>query len=200
MTRAVLHGVLLAALHAAGWVGAPRAEDFEDILRFLTRDRIHAVVSALITGVPKSIKKAELIAFARQNCDPGAFVGRLGGERLFVQRRAGKVEYLLFLYFGRVQQGLSQFTMRDLGLVRTQSFRDSYEPRYAEREEALEQFYYATRLDRLTRTRDLARLAPRSRDDVDRPGAVSIGGEGDPATVRRPGGEVVPRGMIGQVA
>ncbi len=156
---------LLAALYAAGWVGAPCAEDFEDILRFLTRDRICAVVSELITGVPKSIKKAELIAFARQNCDPGTFVQRVGSNGLFVQRRASEVEYLLFLYFGRVQQGLSQFTMRDLGLVRTQSFREAYEPRYAEREEALEQFYYATRLDRLTRSGDSG--AERLTDEAD---------------------------------
>lgn len=144
-------GTALAALRAADLVGEPSAADFDDVLRFLTRTQIHAIVSELIVGVSKSIKKAELITFARQNCTPGAFVDRARTGRLFVQRRVAEIEYLLFLYFGRVQQGLSQFTMRDLGLVRTHSFRETYEPRYAEPEEALEHFYFATRLDRLAR-------------------------------------------------
>ena len=46
----------------------------------------------------------------------------------------------------QIQDGLSQFTMRDLGLVRTQSFHDTYEPRFNDREEALEHYYYASRL------------------------------------------------------
>ena len=143
--------VLLATLREHGWVGAPGAADFDDVLGFLTRAEILDAVSRLVVGVGRSLKKAELVAFVRRNCDPAAFVREACPGRVFVQSRTAEVAYLLFLYFGRVQQGLSRFTMRDLGLVRTQSFRDAYEPRFAECEEALEHFYFASRLAQLDR-------------------------------------------------
>ena len=63
-----------------------------------------------------------------------------------MQDREDAARYLLFLYFGRVQDGLTKFTMRDLGLVRTQDTPDGYEPRFADRAEARENYYFATRL------------------------------------------------------
>ncbi len=67
-------------------------------------------------------------------------------ERLLVQKRDDEIRYLLFLYFGRIQEGLSRFTMRDLGLVRANDSIDGYEPRFADRAEALENYFFATRL------------------------------------------------------
>jgi DNA polymerase-3 subunit epsilon len=50
-----------------------------------------------------------------------------------------------------VQEGLTQFTMRDLGLVRTQEADGTYEARFADRDDALHAFYFARRLERLRR-------------------------------------------------
>jgi DNA polymerase-3 subunit epsilon len=51
--------------------------------------------------------------------------------------------------------------MRDLGLVKTQSFNEDYEPRFGDRDEAREHYYFATRLKRLEKARvdETARLA-----------------------------------------
>jgi DNA polymerase-3 subunit epsilon len=137
---------LLLALREAGWVGTPDAPHRDEVLGFLTRSEIYAVVTPRFPGISRSLKKVELIDFVRENMAPADFVAALDTDRILVQRRADAVRYLLFLYFGRVRDSLSQFTMRDLGLVRTQNVRESYEPRFSEREEALEHYYFAVRL------------------------------------------------------
>ena len=139
-------GPLVAELQRAGWVGQPDASHFDDVLGFLTRAEIYDVVLARIAGVARSMKKVELVAFVREQLDPVEFMAALDTDRILVQRRVEAVRYILFLYFGRIRDSLSQFTMRDLGLVRTQSFHDTYEPRFSDREEALEHYYYASRL------------------------------------------------------
>ena len=152
---------LLQALLSAGWVGTPHSLHFDEVLGFLTRSEIYGVMTPRFPGISRSFKKAELTQFVRTNMDPDEFVAALDTDRILVQRRADAVRYLLFLYFGRVRNSLSQFTMRDLGLVRTQNLRESYEPRFNEREEALEHYYFATRLKRLHKAPadELARLA-----------------------------------------
>ena len=137
---------LVAELQRSGWVGQPEASHFDDVLGFLTRAEIYDVVLARIAGVARSMKKVELVAFAREHLDPDDFMAALDTDRILVQQRVDAVRYFLFLYFGRIRNSLSQCTRRDLGLVRTQSFHDTSEPRFNDREEALEHYYYASRL------------------------------------------------------
>ena len=139
-------GPLLETLQSAGWIGTPDAGHFEDVLGFLTRAEIYHVVLARFAGVGRSMKKGELVCFVREHIAPAEFMAALDTSRILVQRRSDTVRYLLFLFFGRVRDSLSQFTMRDLGLVRTQSLHESYEPRFGDREEALEHYHYAVRL------------------------------------------------------
>ncbi len=138
----------LAALCDGRWIGAPDAGHFDEVLAFMTRSQIAERLRQRLVGISRSLKKAQYVALAREHCDPGEFVALLGAD-LFVQLRTDAVQFLLFLYFGRIPDGLSQFTMRDLGLVRTHSFKDSYEARFAEREEAHEYFYFSQRLKQL---------------------------------------------------
>jgi len=140
---------LLETLREYGWVGSPRVRHFADVLGFLTKSEIYRVLLPRFTGLSRSLKKGELLAFARDNVAPADFMADLDTDRLLVQRRVEDARYLLFLYFGRIQDGLSQFTMRDLGLVRTQSFHDDYEPRFSDRAAAFEHYFYATRLKQL---------------------------------------------------
>jgi DNA polymerase-3 subunit epsilon len=140
---------LLDELAAGCWVGAPNSKHLEEMLDFLTRDDLYRVLLPRFAGLPRSMKKAQLVDFARDNLQPAQLVGTLDTNRVLVQRRTDEVRYLLFLYFGRIRNGLSQFTMRDLGLVRTQGLSDAYEPRFDDRAEALENFFYASRLHRL---------------------------------------------------
>ncbi len=155
---------LLDALCQRGWTGSPGVEHFDDVVGFLNRSEIYDVLQPLVTGLSRSLKKAELVEFVLQNVSPADFIARLQTEKLLVQKRADLARYLLFLYFGRVQDGLAKFTMRDLGLVRTQDAQESYEPRFSDRSEAQESYYYATRLHDLKRTRSLDQLAHETSD------------------------------------
>ena len=150
---------LVAELRRAGWVGEPDGQYFDDVLGFLTRAEIYDVVLARVAGVARSMKKSELVAFVREHMDPEEFMSTLDTDRILVQKRVDLVRYFLFLYFGRIRNSLSQFTMRDLGLVRTQTFNETYEPRFNDREEALEHYFYAARLSELER-RHHDQLAP----------------------------------------
>ncbi|MDX1515279.1 MAG: exonuclease domain-containing protein [Woeseiaceae bacterium] len=149
---------LLAELRAAGWIAAPDRTHFDDVLHFLTRDRLRDALCRRFAGVGRTMKKAGYVDFARQHCEPESFVEQVRDDTLIVQKRAGAIAYLSFLYFGRVQDGLQRFTMRDLGLVRVNDFGDDYEPRFGEPDEALEHFYFATRLHRSRRADDGAVL------------------------------------------
>jgi DNA polymerase-3 subunit epsilon len=134
---------LLAALRAKGWLVSPRPEHYDAVLRFLTRADILDTVTMLMSGVSRSLKKAEAVDFARRHVPADAFLERIPANRIVVQGHCREVRFLLYLYFGRLQDGLSQFTMRDLGLVRVNDSSGSYEPRFAERAEAEAQFEIA---------------------------------------------------------
>ena len=140
---------LVAILRDHGWLEQPSDAHFDELLHFLTRVEIYEALSTRFVGMRSSMKKAEYVDFARANCTPADFVNHVDLSRLVVQSRTQAVDFLMFLYFGRLQEGLARFTMRDLGIVRTHSFRESFEPRFADREEALEHYYFEKRLARL---------------------------------------------------
>ena len=132
-----------------GWAGAPEEQHYLHVLSHLTKSEISGVLLPMYTGMSRSLKKDELIRFAQEHCCASDFMAKLNTDRLLVQRRVDEIRYILFLYFGRVQDGLSQFTMRDLGLVRTQNLGENYEPRYSDRVEAQQNYFYSLQLHRL---------------------------------------------------
>jgi len=140
---------LVATLREQGWLESPSAAHFDELLGFLTRTELYEALAAMFVGLRSSMKKAEFVEFARANCAPAEFVSRADLSRLVVQSRGQEVDFLMFLYFGRLQEGLSRFTMRDLGIVKTHNFRETFEPRFSDRDEALEHYFFETRLARL---------------------------------------------------
>ena len=145
---------LLATLREHDWLEPPSDAHFDELLGFLTRAELYEALSTQFVGLRRSMKKAEYVEFARANCVPADFMNQVDLSRLVVQSRVQEVEFLMFLYFGRLQDGLARFTMRDLGIVRTHSFREHFEPRFADREEALENYYFEKRLARLRSASD----------------------------------------------
>ena len=145
---------LLAALRAKGWLLPPGPEHYDAVLNFLTRSEILATVIGIKSGISRSLKKAELVDLARRHIDAGDFMARVAGDRIVVQGHCLEIRYLLYLFFGRLQDGLSQFTMRDLGLVRVNDSRGSYEPRFSEKAEAHAHFETALLLRDTERAAD----------------------------------------------
>ncbi|MDZ7769533.1 MAG: exonuclease domain-containing protein [Woeseiaceae bacterium] len=159
---------LVRELISRQWLDTPRVEHLEDLFSLMTRSEIYRVLMPVFAGMSRSLKKAELVHFAREHCPPAEFLQRVDAGRYCIQRRSGAVRFLSFLYFGRVQDSLSRFTMRDLGLVRTQDLHETYEARYQERDEAAEHFHYAARVDELASASD-DRLRDLARDDWPEP-------------------------------
>ena len=139
----------LRELRAADWIGAPTSDDYPHLLACLTKGQLHAAACTSLGGVSKSWKKAELLEMLLDNVQPNTFLKTIDVSHLIVQRRVGTLGYLLYLYFGETQDRLEKFAMRDLGLVRTHAIGDSFEPRFHNREDALQSWYFATRLDQL---------------------------------------------------
>lgn len=143
----------LRDLRGDDWIGAPTADDYPHLLACLTKGQLQAAACACLAGVSRSLKKVELLDMLRNNVRPDALLDAIDVACLIVQRRAGTLGYLLYLYFGETQDRLEKFAMRDLGLVRTHAVGDSYEPRFQNREDALQAWYFATRLDQLKTAR-----------------------------------------------
>ena len=91
---------LVDDLATRGWVKTPGAEHFDEMLHFLKRDEIVRVLLPRFTGLARSMKKAQLVEFARENLPGSEFIEALDTDRILVQGRADEVGYLLFLYFG----------------------------------------------------------------------------------------------------
>ena len=52
------------------WTGNPGVEHFDDVVGFLNRSEIYDVLQPLVTGLSRSLIKAELVEFALQNVSP----------------------------------------------------------------------------------------------------------------------------------
>ena len=141
---------IIARLEDGGWVGPPAARHAQDVYGFLTRAELYEILLPRFAGLSRSLKKDALVAFAAANLDAATLAGSLDADRVLVQRRVTETLYLLYLFFGRIRHGLTQFTMRDLGLVQTRDADETFEPRFSDRDEALEHFYFAVRIDALT--------------------------------------------------
>lgn len=139
----------LSELHDAGFVHSPDARHLGDMLHLLTRPQLAQALKAVSVPFKSSAKKADLVDLARAQVSPEHLFDALPTSQIVVQGHFNQVRFLLYLFFGQLQDGLSQFTMRDLGLVRTQDPEGGYEARFAERDDAVQAFYFASALDAL---------------------------------------------------
>ena len=143
----------LADLTASGFISPPLEKDFRAALAILSKDEVLDLLAEghADEGVRKSWKKPNVIAAARERLTFEDCFGDPRGAGFAAQRRKRSLRYLLYLYFGRMTEGLTSFAMRDLGLVKTNSFKADFEARFAERAEAEEVFHYAERIAWLDR-------------------------------------------------
>ncbi|MDG1121554.1 MAG: exonuclease domain-containing protein [Glaciecola sp.] len=70
-------------------------------------------------------------------------------ERYIYRQVDGVLDYLLFLFFGNVGSRLNQFSMRDLGVMRTGKRAVQAKARFSSRDQALSTYVYALELRRI---------------------------------------------------
>lgn len=112
-----------------------------------------------------SLSKVDLISFMRRHLCASAyrrswkkgaliettlahipFTEGLIDADFIVQSRKDALQFCLFLYFGKIETSLQNFTLRDLGLVKTPDFKVNYGARFDTTEEAQVAYFYAKAL------------------------------------------------------
>jgi DNA polymerase-3 subunit epsilon len=148
----------------------PEIENLDAQFELLKERRFAANVCAQETApYLNSLTKPELIEFLRAHLCASAFKSSWKKPLLIdaamahfdkdiitqhardmgaaiVQSRRESLRYILYLYFGRIEDSLQPFTLRDLGLVKAPDFKDSYGPRFENKAEARTAYFYASAL------------------------------------------------------
>ncbi len=150
----------VAVLRGGGFANPVEPQDFGALLEGLSKDALIALMAPHLetAGVKRSWPKAAVLAHARATLRFEHFAKSEAVRCFVVQGRCAALEFLLYLYFGRIEQGVTRFALRDLGLVRTHHFKADYEARFETHEEASVSYFYARRLEDLKHTRDEACL------------------------------------------
>src|SRR4029077_10177046 len=71
-----------------------------------------------------------------------------GGEEFIALGETEPVEFMLYLYFGKTEDDLKNFALRDLGIIRTNK-NANLSARFTDAAEARACFHYSRLLDRL---------------------------------------------------
>lgn len=132
----------LALLKRRGWLRHVHEGEFEQWLVALTKAELVALCRELgLPGVALSKRKEQWLGYCQTHvsfakaCHSHVFLSYV------VHAYNPVLAYLCFIFFGRLQAGLGHFSLRDLGIMRTQQ--GKVIPRFDTLEEAKSAFTYA---------------------------------------------------------
>ncbi|MEM6544970.1 MAG: hypothetical protein AAF680_08685, partial [Pseudomonadota bacterium] len=110
----------LDELEVAGFLGLPEVEHVDEIVRFMTRKQLMDAVrrdepilstsGTKVAGLKSTMKKSDIQRLLCEQVPKEELFVLLPKDGVVVQGRTEEVGFLLFLFFGRVQDGLTQFT------------------------------------------------------------------------------------------
>ena len=143
-------------LERAEFIVAPAPKDALEIFELLTRDQLTSLLRSAGCRVTGTAKKADLTSLAKTHIPPAQLLALLPKGSILVQAKVDAVHFLMFLYFGKTENGLSPFTLRDLGLVKTRNTSGNYQSRFSDPEEARHAWYFASRSEALSANPELA--------------------------------------------
>lgn len=144
----------VATLVQAGLLDKPSsADDLADWLQRANKDHLLAL-AALASGttnpalplLKKSSTKPQIQQYIEQYQLLTSVSIQLWSEQhgeLVALRAQTELQYLYFLYFGRFETSLTAFTLRDLGIMPGSGFKQEFQARYTDRDQALAAFAYA---------------------------------------------------------
>lgn len=148
----------VSTLYQAGLLEKPSsAEDLADWLLRANKEYLLALVAFASAAadvnanvdaplLKKSSTKPQIQQYIEQHqlLTPENFEGFALQHGEWVALRAQtELQYLYFLYFGRFETSLTAFTLRDLGIMPSSGFKQEFQARYTDREQALAAFAYA---------------------------------------------------------
>lgn len=124
------------------FIGRICEDNYADFLLSLSKAELIALMARHIcaSAYRVSWKKAVLVDAALAHIP---FSKRLVEDDYILQSRQEALQFCLFLYFGKIETNLQNFTLRDLGLVKTPDFKADYEARFDTSAEAQAAYFYA---------------------------------------------------------
>ena len=101
-----------------------------------------------LADIRTSLSKAKLIKYFLANVTFKTAHDHCGGGEFIALGDTEPVEFMLYLYFGKTEDNLKNFALRDLGIIRTNK-NANLSARFTDEAEARACFHYSRLLDRL---------------------------------------------------
>ncbi|MBO1256718.1 VRR-NUC domain-containing protein [Alteromonas sp. 5E99-2] len=134
---------LIEQLISIGWVSPLSQATPELLAEALPKSELLTLLKHQGATLPKSsIKKAALQRYFCEHVNIGE-IHELIDMPFIVRQFDVPLQFLLFLYFGHMKGTLSQFSMRDLGVIKTRSDAVTGEPKFNSEDDAKNAFFYS---------------------------------------------------------
>jgi len=131
----------LADLEATGFARTPQADDWSELLALHTRSDLLSLARERSQGpVPSNLKKRELVSLIQTRLTFEQCFEKDLPARFIVQDQLEALDYLFFLYYGKLSSGLTALALRDLGLIQRNPYRADFQSRFESRDAALAAF------------------------------------------------------------
>ena len=141
---------LLIELKAQGWFGHLEDANTETVLAVLPKPDLLTVLEQYESIKGLKSKKKDDIAVRLKHCITNQGWRTTAVDKDYVVFNGWPVlDYLMFLYFGHLSGKLSQFSMRDLGVMRTRQDAVNDQARFSDSANAQGAFFYAVGLTQL---------------------------------------------------
>lgn len=137
----------LRALELSGFIAPIDETRYADCLSVMTKpDLISFMADHMCTsGFKRSWKKSLLVDAALAHIP---FKAAQVPVNFIAQARAEPMLYLSYLHFGKIEENLQSFTLRDLGIRKVPDFKADYSARFESLDEAKSAYFYDKGLHR----------------------------------------------------
>lgn len=123
-------------LHEKKFIAQLGEHDWEEFLSILPKAKLTELATFNEIPFKKSWSREKL-------CEELNKIPFTPFQDVVVQEKREELSYLLFLFFGKIQSNLSLYTLRDLGVRKSNKQKESFISRFQNREEALSHYFYA---------------------------------------------------------
>jgi DNA polymerase III subunit epsilon len=136
-------------LLACGQARRLKDEDYAAFVTCLPKEvLVTGAKAAGRTDIRVSWPKAKLVDYFLTQVLFGVAAEHCGAAKFIALDDVRPLEFLLYLYFGKTEEDLKNFALRDLGIMRTNKA-TSFKARFTDGDEARACFHYSRLLDRL---------------------------------------------------
>ena len=133
-----------------GWFGDLTHATLNDIASVLTKDALLALLAEYgSTQGLASLTKPKLVTLLNEHIGAKGWPESFSLDNYLVCLFDGALRYLLFIYFGNTKSRLNQFSMRDLGVMRTRSDSVTDTARFDTKSDAQASWFYANHYSQL---------------------------------------------------